>query len=261
MKLGSRMDGGVGTVAALGALAGARSMLPLAVVSRALKSRSAASLPASALPSRLAAWEELVDARRLARAHRRQAAGYPRAYRAAAPRGPRALGGRGGFRHRAAKRSQTRSAHGARGGVRGRWCARDLLVAQDAAERLSSSSARTGLVEDAVMLMGAGGHREDAREMSGSPRSRNGKLGVDMRRDSVLRTERLLERVVHFIQRHKWSLPLAVVSSASLLHLASEMREGELSGVDAAVARVVMGWRGSLDHVMYALTSLGGGKE
>ena len=73
-----------------------------------------------------------------------------------------------------------------------------------------------------------------------------------------MRAEGLLERVVHFVQRHKWSLPLAVVSSASLLRLASEMREGELIGVDAAVASVVMGWRGSLDDVMYALTRLGG---
>lgn len=76
--------------------------------------------------------------------------------------------------------------------------------------------------------------------------------------DSVMRAERWLERAGHFVQRHKWSLPLAVVSSASLVHLALEMQEGELSEVDAAVAKVVIGWRGSLDGLMYTLTRLGG---
>lgn len=79
-----------------------------------------------------------------------------------------------------------------------------------------------------------------------------------MNRDSVLQVKPLLERAGHFVQRHKWSLPLGAVSAASLLHLASEMREGELVGVDAAVASAVMGWRGSLDGLMYTLTRVGG---
>lgn len=94
--------------------------------------------------------------------------------------------------------------------------------------------------------------------MSGSSPERKSRSWGGAGRGSAVGGERLLERAVHFVQRHKWSLPLAVVSSASLLHLASQMQEGELVGVDAAVARVVMGWRGSMDGVMLTLTRLGG---
>lgn len=73
-----------------------------------------------------------------------------------------------------------------------------------------------------------------------------------------MRVESFVQRAVHFVRRHKWSLPLAIVSSVSLAQLAGEMREGELADVDAAAARVVTSWRGSLDGVMYALTRLGG---
>lgn len=94
--------------------------------------------------------------------------------------------------------------------------------------------------------------------MSGSsPERKKVPTGAAVGRAAV-RGERLLERALHFVQRHKWSLPLAVVSSASLLHLASEMQEGELIGVDAAVAGMVMSWRGSMDGLMFTLTRLGG---
>lgn len=61
-----------------------------------------------------------------------------------------------------------------------------------------------------------------------------------------------------FVLRHKWSVPLSVASSVSLAYLASEMREGDLDGVDAAVASVVHGWRGGMDELMLAFTLTGG---
>lgn len=68
-----------------------------------------------------------------------------------------------------------------------------------------------------------------------------------------------LRRVAGFVSRHRWSLPLSLASTVSLLHLASEMREGELAGFDARIAEAVHGMRGSMDGVMLALTELGGG--
>jgi membrane-associated phospholipid phosphatase len=65
-------------------------------------------------------------------------------------------------------------------------------------------------------------------------------------------------RTVGFVLRHKWSLPLSAASSVSLAYLADEMREGDLVGVDAAVATVVHGWRGSMDGLMLAFTWTGG---
>ncbi len=75
--------------------------------------------------------------------------------------------------------------------------------------------------------------------------------------DRLPRVHKRLRRLIEFVSRHRWSLPLSLVSSASLLHLASEIREGELQGFDASVARAVMSWRGSLDAVMLALTTFG----
>lgn len=66
-------------------------------------------------------------------------------------------------------------------------------------------------------------------------------------------------RAAGFVQRHKWSVPLSVASATSLLYLAAQMRDGDLEGVDAAIAGVVHGWRGELDGVMLLLTRTGGG--
>lgn len=68
-----------------------------------------------------------------------------------------------------------------------------------------------------------------------------------------------LRRAAGFVSRHRWSLPLSLASTVSLLHLASEMREGELASFDARIAEAVHGMRGSMDGVMLALTELGGG--
>ncbi len=73
------------------------------------------------------------------------------------------------------------------------------------------------------------------------------------------RAEAYTRRAADFVSRHRWSLPLSLSSAISLLYLASEIREGELDGFDAAAAQVVQGWRGSMDGVMLALTQLGGG--
>ena len=155
MKLGSRMDG-VGTVAALGALAGARSMLPLAVMSRARKSRGVASLPRplSGLGSplgkniiALVAFLELIGDK---------LPGIP-ARIAPLPLGGRALSGAiAGFviARRSGRRPALLTALGAASAVAG--ALGTYWLRKSATARLSSSSARTGLFEDAVMLMGAG---------------------------------------------------------------------------------------------------------
>ena len=65
-------------------------------------------------------------------------------------------------------------------------------------------------------------------------------------------------RLLGFVLRHKWSVPLSAASSVSLAYLADEMREGDLDGVDAMVATVVHGWRGSMDGLMLAFTQTGG---
>jgi membrane-associated phospholipid phosphatase len=66
-------------------------------------------------------------------------------------------------------------------------------------------------------------------------------------------------RAAGFISRHRWSLPLSISSTISLIYLGAEMREGDLDGLDALAADVVHGWRGSMDGVMMACTQLGGG--
>ena len=66
-------------------------------------------------------------------------------------------------------------------------------------------------------------------------------------------------RAAGFVQRHKWSVPLSVASTLSLAYWAHEMGEGELVGVDVAVAAVIQGWRGHLDGPMLVLTKAGGG--
>jgi membrane-associated phospholipid phosphatase len=73
------------------------------------------------------------------------------------------------------------------------------------------------------------------------------------------RVESYSRRGVAFVLRHRWSLPLSLASSVSLAYLARQMRAGDLAGVDAVAARVVHGWRGSMDGLMFALTATGGG--
>ena len=59
-------------------------------------------------------------------------------------------------------------------------------------------------------------------------------------------------------QRHRWSLPLSIGSALSFAHLGSEMREGELDALDAAMQRRIGAWRGGVDAPMLALTTVGG---
>jgi membrane-associated phospholipid phosphatase len=73
------------------------------------------------------------------------------------------------------------------------------------------------------------------------------------------RVETYTRRAASFLRRHKWSVPLFISSSISLLYLGHEMREGDLVGIDTAIGDVVHGWRGSMDELMFGLTTLGGG--
>lgn len=66
-------------------------------------------------------------------------------------------------------------------------------------------------------------------------------------------------RLVDFLSRHRWSLPLALSATGSFARLASELREGELQPFDASVAGWVVLARGQLDTPMLALTQLGNG--
>ena len=60
-----------------------------------------------------------------------------------------------------------------------------------------------------------------------------------------------------FLQRHLWSLSLALVSALCFAQLASELGEGELTPFDRAVGAVVAQWRGAVDGLMLQLTRLG----
>lgn len=157
MTLGSSRGSDMRTVVALGALAGARSMLPLALVSRALDAGSAARLPGplSRLGASgakqglaLAALLELVGDK---------LPGIP-ARIAPLPLAGRTLSGAvAGFviarasQRKAALLTALGAACAVAGALGSYW------VRKAATERLSTSSARTGLLEDAVMLMGARG--------------------------------------------------------------------------------------------------------
>lgn len=70
----------------------------------------------------------------------------------------------------------------------------------------------------------------------------------------------LISRSFAFARRHKWSLPLGVLSALFFVELASEVQEGELHAFDEAVAEFVVQGRGRLDGVMVFLTRLGGGR-
>lgn len=155
MKPSLSKNGDVGTVMALGALAGGRSMLPLALVSQGLGARSAARLPGllSRLGSpgaknglALAALLELVGDK---------LPGVP-ARVAPLPLAGRVLSGAvaGFVIARASQRPPALlTALGAACAVAGTLGS--YWLRKTATERLSSSSAYTGLVEDVLMLMGA----------------------------------------------------------------------------------------------------------
>ena len=62
-----------------------------------------------------------------------------------------------------------------------------------------------------------------------------------------------------FVLRHPWSIGLSVLAATCFVKLASEVREGELGAVDAALTMFVIGYRGRFDPLMLALTYVGGG--
>lgn len=67
-------------------------------------------------------------------------------------------------------------------------------------------------------------------------------------------------RWIDFLNRHRVSLPLSLVSGGFFVELADEMREGELDGFDARGTEIVTQWRGRWDEPMLALTRLGDGE-
>lgn len=69
----------------------------------------------------------------------------------------------------------------------------------------------------------------------------------------------LARRAAGFVSRHRWSVPLSLSSTVSLLYLENEISDGDVDSIDAVAAGVVHGWRGSMDGVMLACTQLGGG--
>lgn len=71
----------------------------------------------------------------------------------------------------------------------------------------------------------------------------------------------LVSRLIAFVSRHRWSLPLACASAVSFASWASEMREQELGAFDSAVARLVVSLRSHLDAPMLGLTRLGQGES
>ena len=69
----------------------------------------------------------------------------------------------------------------------------------------------------------------------------------------------LLVRFAHRIwQRHRWSVPLSLLSAVFFARLAWELRQKRLDWLDAGVQKLVDGWRGSCDELMVFLTTFGG---
>jgi undecaprenyl-diphosphatase len=62
---------------------------------------------------------------------------------------------------------------------------------------------------------------------------------------------------MNFLLRHRWSLPLGLLSLVFFLRLAVEVRENELGPFDQAVASWLQAGRGSWDGTMLALTRAG----
>ena len=59
-------------------------------------------------------------------------------------------------------------------------------------------------------------------------------------------------------QRHRWSVPLSALSTVFFARLAWELHANALDGLDAAVQKLVNGFRGSFDGLLVFLTTLGG---
>ena len=61
------------------------------------------------------------------------------------------------------------------------------------------------------------------------------------------------------LRQHRGALLLVFGASLLFARLASEMREGEVDGIDAAITRYVVSCRGPVvDSLMRALTTIGG---
>jgi len=58
-------------------------------------------------------------------------------------------------------------------------------------------------------------------------------------------------------QRHRWSVPLSLLSAMFFVRLSWEMHENELLPFDARVQQLVDGWRGPYDALMVFLTAAG----
>ena len=58
-------------------------------------------------------------------------------------------------------------------------------------------------------------------------------------------------------QRHRWSVPLCVVSATFFVRLAWELHENELDAFDAATQAFIDGFRGPYDTLMVFLTTAG----
>lgn len=59
-------------------------------------------------------------------------------------------------------------------------------------------------------------------------------------------------------QRHRWSVPLSLVSALFFARLGWEVHESELDAFDAGIQGLVDGFRGSYDTTMVFLTTAGG---
>jgi undecaprenyl-diphosphatase len=66
-------------------------------------------------------------------------------------------------------------------------------------------------------------------------------------------------KALRFLARHRWSIPLGVLSSAFFAKLASELRARQLDAVDDTVAAFVVSLRGRCDGLMIFLTEVGRG--
>jgi undecaprenyl-diphosphatase len=67
----------------------------------------------------------------------------------------------------------------------------------------------------------------------------------------------MIRLVLRIWQRHRWSVPLSLVSAMFFVRLGWELRENELDAFDAAAQRWVDGFRGSYDGLMVFLTAAG----
>ena len=67
-----------------------------------------------------------------------------------------------------------------------------------------------------------------------------------------------MRRLIKFLLRHGWSLPLGILSVLCFAQLAWEVREQELGPIDEAISRWLQASRGDWDTLMLILTHSGG---